>query len=92
METTERQKKAIIKKLVKEMLNDSKAAMLKKLETVLNSGSISIENWDQKNSPMVLPKTIITALLESESKQYDGGNTSHAKQIKKDVRNIRYFI
>lgn len=89
---TEAQKKAQIKKLVIEMLSESKDAMIKKLDTVLNSGSISIENWDQDNAPMILPKTIITALLESESKQYDGGRTSHARQIKKDVRNIRYFI
>jgi len=81
-----------IKALVKSMLKDSHDAMVKKLDVVLDSGCIDIDGWDENNMPMLTPKTIITALLESESTQYMGKGTSHEKRIKKEVRNIRYFV
>ena len=90
MNTLEKQSK--IKSLVAEMLQDSHEAMLKKLDTVFNSGCIDADGWDEKSSPMVLPKSIVTALLESESVQFSGRGTCHEKQVKKEVRNIRYFI
>jgi hypothetical protein len=37
-----------VKALVIEMLNDSHKAMLKKLETILNSDSIDLDNWNEK--------------------------------------------
>ena len=86
------EKQAKIKLLVTEMLNDSHEAMLKKLDIVFNSGCIDAEFWDEKQSPMVLPKSIVTALLESESVQFSGLGTCYEKQVKKEVRNIRYFI
>jgi hypothetical protein len=89
---TNQEKKDKIRSLVVEMLEDSKQAMIKKLDTVLKSGCIDADNWDENNTPMILPKTIITALLENESLQYNGSGTSYEKQIKKEVRNIRYFI
>jgi len=85
-------KREKIKQLVIDMLNDSHKAMIEKVEKALNSGAVDIENWDEKNAPMILPKCIIMALLESESTQYDGRGTSYEKRIKKEVRNIRYFI
>ena len=62
----DKNKKAKIKKLVEEMLNESHKAMLKKLETVLNSGAIDIDGWVENISPMIIPKCIVTALLQSE--------------------------
>ena len=85
-------KKEQIKGLVVEMIGYSQEAMLEKLERVMNSGCIDIEGWDEENGKMLLPKTIVTALLESESYQYSGKGTAYERKIKKDVRNIRYFI
>ena len=81
-----------IKSLVIEMLNESHAAMIKKVEKVLNSGAVDIESWDEKDKPMILPKCIVMALLESEGAQYDARGTSFERHIKKEVRNIRFFV
>lgn len=82
-------KKEKIKALVTEMLNESHEAMIKNIDKVLNSGAIDINSWDEK---MVLPKTITTAILQKESIQRDGRGTIYEKQVKKEVRNILYFI
>lgn len=90
MKTNTKKKK--IKAHVKDMLKQSHKAMLEKIDRALNSGAIDVDSWEEDNKPMVLPKTIVTALLESESTQYTGRGTSHEKRIKKDVKNLRYYI
>lgn len=85
-------KKTKVKKLVADMLKQSHKAMVKDIEKALNSGSIDIESWDGVNSPMILPKVIVTALLIKESKQYEAKGTQFEKQVKKDVQNLLYFI
>ena len=85
-------KKEKIYSLVSDMLNQSNKAMRKNIRKVLNSGAVDVDNWDESISPMILPKCIITAILQHESTQYDGTGTSFEKRIKKDVNNIRYFI
>lgn len=81
-----------VKELVKDMLIESHKKALKSIDKVLNSGCIDIDSWDQKNAPMVLPKTILTAILEDEARQYTARGTSYEKQIKKEVKNIQYFL
>ena len=81
-----------IAKLAKEMLNESHKNMLQKIEKVLNSGCVDIENWSKDDKPMILPKCIVTAILKDESTQYDGKGTSFEKQVKKEINNIRYFL
>ena len=66
--------------------------MIKKIDRALNSGALDIENWNEKTSPMILPKTIATAILESEATQYSARGTSFERRIKRDVKNLRYFI
>lgn len=85
------EQKEKIKALVIELLKDSHEEMIKKIDRALNSGALDIENWDEKISRMVLPKTIATAILESEAGYYSTG-TTYAKRIKRDVKNLRYFI
>lgn len=85
-------KKDKIKKLVKDMLIESHNKAIKNIDKILDSGCIDIENWDEKNAPMVLPKTILTAILENESVQYNGRSTFRYKQLKKDVKNIKLFL
>lgn len=84
--------KDLILNLVTEILNDSHSAMLKDLTKVLDSGCVDIENWDRTNNPMVLPKIIATAILQHASTQCEGKGTSFQKKIKKEVKNIRYFL
>jgi hypothetical protein len=85
-------KKDKIKSLVSDMLKVSHEDMIRNIDKALNSGAIDIDAWDESKNPMILPKCIVTALLEQESTQYDGTGTSFEKQIRKEVKNIRYFI
>lgn len=41
---------------------------------------------------MILPKCIVTALLQNESRQYEGKGTSFEKTVKREVKNITYFL
>ena len=81
-----------IKALVIGMLIESHEAMIKKVDKALNSGAIDTELWDEKHSPMIIPKCILTAVLIDESKQYEGKGTSFEKQIKSEVQNIGYYL
>ncbi len=85
-------KKKKIKVLVKSMLKMSQKAMLENIDKALNCGALDIDNWSDKESPMILPKIIISTLLESESIQYQGKGTSFEKKIKKEIKNLKYFI
>lgn len=85
-------KKSKIKSLTKEMLDDCYQAMLKKIDKALDSNCIDIEGWDEMHSRMILPKTILVAILESEVRQYDGKGTSFEREIKKDSKKIQMFI
>lgn len=85
-------KKGKIKKLVKDMLIESHKKALANIDKALNSGCIDIDNWDENINSMVLPKTILTAILEEEARQYSARGTSFEKQIKKEVNNIKYFL
>jgi hypothetical protein len=86
-------KKAKIKKMVIESLECSVKEIKNNLiDRVLNSGAVDVENWDEKSTPMLLPKAILIALLQREADQYSATGTSYEKHIKKNVRNIRCFV
>jgi len=87
-----RSKKQEIKRLVKDMLIESNKKALKNIDVVLNSGCIDIDGWDKENKPMILPKCILTAILENEARQYTARGTKYEKQMIKEVKNIRYFL
>lgn len=89
---TNTQKKRKIKSLVKEMLKESHNAMIGKIDHVLNSGAIDIDTWSESHNPMILPKCIVTAILQDESHQYEGKGTSFEKTVKREVKNITYFL
>lgn len=86
------EKKDKIKSLVVDMLNESHEAMIKKIDKALNSGAIDVDKWDPADKPMIIPKCIVIAVLEDESMQFTGKGTSYERYIKKEVKNIRYFI
>ena len=81
-----------IKKLVVDMLQESNEAMIKNIDKIFKSGAIDIESWSDTDKPMILPKCIVVALLQNESAQFEGKGTSFEKHIKKEVKNIRYYI
>ena len=81
-----------ISKLANEMLDESIPHIRKMIERALRSGAIDVEGWDEENKPMILPKTILIAALESEADQYRPTGTSFEKEVNKEVKNIRYFI
>ena len=41
---------------------------------------------------MIIPKCIVTAILQRESIQYEGKGTSSERFVKKMVRRITYYI
>ena len=87
------EKKARIKDLAVELLTYSCEVMIsQQIDRALNSGAIDIDAWDEKNSPMILPKCIVTAILQNESHQYEGKGSSFENRIKKEVKNIQYFL
>lgn len=90
MNTTD--KKQSIKNRVEELLNDSYLDAKKKIDKAINSGAIDIENWDPEYQSWVLPKIIVTAILENEAQDYTGKGTSFEKYVKKEVSNLKLFL
>lgn len=90
MKTNEKKDK--VKQLVIEMLCNSHDAMIKKIDKAINSGGIDIDKWEEDNSPMILPKIITAAILENESQQYQGKGTIYEKIVKKEVKNLKYYL
>jgi hypothetical protein len=41
---------------------------------------------------MILPKCIVTAILQNESTQYEAKGTSFEKHVKKEAKNICSFL
>lgn len=89
---TREEKRDKINRLVFDMLSASYQHMVRKIDEVLDSGSVDVDGWDEDNAPMTLPKCIVTAILKRESEQYEGKGTDFEKQIKKTSNNIKHFI
>lgn len=89
---TTQEKKDKVKQLSIDMLSQSLTAMIKQVDRAINSGAIDIDDWSEDDKPMILPKIIVTAILENESKQYQGKGTSFEKHIKKEVNNLKCFL
>ena len=90
MNTADKKKK--IKQLAIDMLKESQEAQLKLVEKALNSGALDIDAWDENDKPMILPKIIVTAVLQRESQQYEAKGTSYEKKVKKEVNNLKIFL
>lgn len=89
---TTQEKRDKLKSLVNDIFNDVHNDMLNKIDRVINSGSIPLSDWNEEDKPMVLPKCIVSAILEHESQLYAGHGTSFHKRNKKIIKNIQYFI
>lgn len=86
------EKKLEIKTRVQHMLDESYHDMLNKIDKVLNSGAIDVAAWDPKSEPMIVPRIIVTALMESESGEWAAKGTSYEKRIRKGANNIKCFV
>lgn len=89
-----RKNKAKIKKLIKGELAVAYREIKLNIDKVLNSKAVDvdIDEWDEKNHPMVLPKIITMALLEDGATMFQGKGTGIEHVIKKKVKEIRYYI
>ena len=85
-------KKNKIRQIAIDMLKESQEAQLKLVEKALNSGALDIDAWDENDKPMILPKIIVTAVLQRESQQYEAKGTSYEKKVKKEVNNLKIFL
>lgn len=85
-------KKEAIKKLALEILNDTFEAAKKNVDKALSSGAIDIDSWDENSAAMLVPKSIVMAVLTEEVSQISGKGTSFAKKQAKDAKNIGYFL
>jgi hypothetical protein len=82
----------ILRKHIKSLLKQSNAAMLKNIDKVIASGAVDVTAYDTQVNPMILPKAITIALLQSEANQYDAKGTAYEKVIKREVNNLKHFI
>lgn len=85
-------KKQQVQDLVIEMLNSSFEAMKKKAIEAINSDAVNTENWSEVINPMILPKTIVSAVLERECTQYIHPDKKEAKKQRKEINHIKYYI
>lgn len=83
-----------IKKLAVEMMTQSHESMVKAIDKALDCGALDIESWDENDMPMVIPKVIVKAVLESEANRYSarGTNVSFERKVNKEVKNLKYFL
>lgn len=81
-----------IKKRVEFLLEGAFDKIKDKVDKAINSGAIDIHSWDGNIGGMILPKTIVIALMEDEANQYKCEGTSFEKKMKKDVNNLKLFL
>ncbi len=86
------EKKAKIELLANEMLKCSVENIQKSIKKAIECSGIDIESWDENSGPMILPKIILISAIENEARQHYGLGTSFEKKIKKEVKNIAYFL
>lgn len=48
-----------------------------------------LRDWDENINPMILPKILLIALLETQADQYRGRGTSFEDTIKTEVNNLK---
>lgn len=85
-------KKQEIKKLALKLLEDAFEAAKKNVDRALSSGAVDSDAWDENSNPMLLPKSIVIAVLKEEAEQFSAKGTSFEKQVAKEAKNIGYFL
>lgn len=83
-------KKAIIRQHAEKTIDNAVKAMKENLERVLKSGCIGFDEYNENVNPMVLPKAIVTALLEEEVSQLVPSFKN--KEFDENRKNVKHFI
>ncbi|TXG76185.1 hypothetical protein E6Q11_05130 [Candidatus Dojkabacteria bacterium] len=83
-----------IHELAKFMLEDSHKKALQKLQSLMDSKAMDEEfdEWSPDDKPMLLPKAIVTGILESEAEQYSAKGTSYVRVSNRWIRLVRYYM
>ena len=71
-----------------ELLKDHLETALDKVKIIANSGAIDV---DAAEDDFILPKTVVTAILESTARAWEPYNEPD-RIFNKNVKNIRRFI
>jgi len=83
-------KKEKLESIIVEMLNQSHVEELKMVDKAIEC--VDFENWNPDVMPMALPKTIVTAIMELEARQYSARRTGIERKIKKEIESIKRKI
>ena len=89
--TTE-EKKEKIKEIVLDEAEYVINKFAEKIDKLFEAKAINIEAWDVDNTPMIIPKCILAALLDQAILSYNGRGTGYKRQMTKEIKNIRYFL
>ena len=91
-ETEMKTNKEKVSDITNELLDTAIPHIREYIEKAINSGAIDIDSWDENYAPMIIPKTILIASLQAEAEQYQAYGTKYEKEIKKDLKNLKYFL
>lgn len=89
-----RENKEAIKRHVEALINDISESMKNKIDSVLASGAVDVDEWDPTYNFMLLPKAITCALLAAAANERSmtGEGTNFAREQKKTIKNIQLFV
>lgn len=85
-------KKQAIKNHCIELLTDAAPHVLKLIDKAINSSAIDADSWEPDSNPMIIPKNILQAVFEATADQYSLSGTSFARESRKTVKNLKYFL
>lgn len=63
-----------------------------RINRVVNSGCIDVDNWNDNINPMLLPKAILSAIYSDYAESISGKGTCFEKSQKKEINNIKLFL
>jgi len=87
-------KKIALRNIVKDYIQKLSSKAIKDIDEVLNSGCIDLESYVFGGpNEMILPKVIVTAIMEEAARQYAPHETfPEFKEVRAEIDNIKLFI
>ena len=82
--------KAEVRIKVDKMLFDVCSSVHKRVEHLLNSGALNMEDWEDN---FLLPKALLSDALHEVAANYDhtGNDSLYSKEQKAQIKNLRHF-
>ena len=81
-----------VEALVLGMLSDCVDRMKKDVKKIISSSAVRHDDWDEDNDPMLLPKSILIAVLEGNAEQYLCKLSPYSIIIRKDANKIKNHL